>query len=374
MKIAISCHPTQGGSGVVATELALGLADRGHEVHLVSDYRPFRLGDDESVHFHPVTIADYPLFKYPPHDLCLANKLAEVVAEHGVELIHAHYAVPHAVSAILASQSVRPNPVKVVTTLHGTDITLVGSHRDFYRVCRYAMLECDGLSCVSQWLSDRTMEEFELPVEPRVIPNFVDCDRFNDEGRVPFPEDGVFELLHASNFRPVKRVFDVIRVFEQVQRHVPARLTMVGDGPLKGMSEELVAELGIEDRVRFVGPQYDVETMYRQSHLFLLLSDYESFGLSALEAMACGAPVLGSRAGGLTEVVEHGVSGHLCSVGDIETLAGCALEILKDRATWESYSTAAIRRARDHFCREKTLPQYEDFYQRVLAEESSKKR
>ena len=185
MKIAISCHPTQGGSGVVATELAMGLAVRGHEVHMVSDSRPFRLTEDSGVHFHPVSTTDYPLFKYPPQSLSLANKLAEVAVEHDLDLIHAHYAVPHAITAILASQVVQPHPVRVVTTLHGTDITLVGSHRDFYRVCRYAMLEAHGLTAVSNWLADQTVKAFDLPTPPQVIPNFVDCDRFSAAGRAP---------------------------------------------------------------------------------------------------------------------------------------------------------------------------------------------
>ena len=364
MRIAISCHPTQGGSGVVATELAMGLAGRGHEVHMVAVDRPFRLAADTPVHFHPVTVADYPLFKHPPHDLCLANKLAEVVVEQDIEILHAHYVVPHAISAILAAQSVRPHPVHVVTTLHGTDITLVGSHRDFYRICRHAMIECDGLTAVSKWLCDRTMAEFDLPAEPQVIANFVDCTRFSPGDRAGYQTP--VELLHVSNFRPVKRIFDVVRVFDQIHRSIDARLTMVGDGPLRGMAEEQVAELGLCDRVQFIGPQADVESLYRRSHLFLLLSDYESFGLSALEAMACGTPVLGSRAGGLTEVVEHGVSGHLCTVGDIDELARCGLHILEDAERWKRMSVAAAERAQKNFCKDGMMERYEAFYHQVL--------
>jgi N-acetyl-alpha-D-glucosaminyl L-malate synthase BshA len=364
MRIAISCHSTQGGSGVVATELAMGLAGRGHDVHMVAVDRPFRLPADTPVQFHQVTVADYPLFKHPPDDLCLANKLAEVVVEQNIEVLHAHYVVPHTISAILAAQSVRPHPVRVVTTLHGTDITLVGSHRDFYRICRYAMIECDGLTAVSKWLCDRTMEEFDLPAEPEIVPNFVDCDRFSPGDRAGYQTP--VELLHVSNFRPVKRIFDVVRVFDQIQRKIDARLTLVGDGPLRGMAEEQVAELGLCDRVRFLGAQTDVEPLYRRSHLFLLLSEYESFGLSALEAMACGTPVLCSRAGGLLEVVEEGVSGHLCPVGDIEELTRCGLRILEDADRWAQMSAASATRAKQNFCKDATMEQYEAFYQRVL--------
>ncbi|MBI1374124.1 MAG: N-acetyl-alpha-D-glucosaminyl L-malate synthase BshA [Phycisphaera sp.] len=367
MKIAISCHPTQGGSGVVATELAMGLAERGHEVHLVSMEKPFRLPDSSSVVYHSVPVTDYPLFKHPPHDLSLANKLAEVTVQHDIDVIHAHYAVPHAVSAILASKAAAPNHVKVVTTLHGTDITLVGSHRDFYRVCRWAMLECDGLTAVSQWLTDETVKAFALDTPPAIIPNFVDRARFTDVGRVALPDSGEVQIMHASNFRPVKRVFDVIRVFHRIQEQRPARLIMVGDGPMRGMTEELVAELGIVDRVNFVGPQKNIEDLYRRSHLFILPSDYESFGLSALEAMACGTPVVASRAGGLVEVIDHGVTGHLCPVGHIDRFADCALAILANPEAWSAMSAAASRVAMERFCKDKILAQYEAFYDQVVA-------
>lgn len=366
MRILISCHPTQGGSGVVATELAMGLAGRGHDVHMAAVERPFRLGDDQSVHFRPVNVTNYPLFRYPPHDLCLANEIAEAIVEQDIQIVHAHYAVPHAIAAILAAHAVQPHPVRVVTTLHGTDITLVGSHRDFYRVCRYAMAQCDGLTCVSDWLLERTQAEFNLENPPQVLPNFVDCDRFSPRGRVGWPEDGEFQILHASNFRPVKRVVDVVRVFERIQRHIPARLVMVGDGPDRGLAEELAAELGICHRVRFLGPRSNIEDLYRHSHLFLLLSDYESFGLSALEAQACGVPAVVSRSGGLTEVVREGVTGHLCPVGDIQQIADAALHTLSDREQWGAMSESAVSHARRTFCRDKILPRYENFYEQVL--------
>jgi N-acetyl-alpha-D-glucosaminyl L-malate synthase BshA len=353
---------------VVATELAMGLAGRGHEVHLVSDERPFRLAENSPVRFHRVTVTDYPLFKYPPHGLSVANRLAEVVLEHDIQIMHAHYAVPYAVSAIMARLVVAPHPVKVVTTLHGTDITLVGSHRDFYRICRYAMVECDGLTCVSRWLADRTMAEFDLPVEPAVIGNFVDCERFGMQGRSPLPADGAVWLMHASNFRPVKRAADIVRVFAKVRQKMPrARLLMVGDGPERGLAAELAAELGVCGAIEFTGATTNMGELYRRSHLYLLLSDYESFGLSALEAAAAGTPAVVSRAGGLTEVVEEGVTGALRPVGDVEAMAGAAVDILSDQARWQQMSAAASLRAHAMFCKDEILPRYEAFYEQVLA-------
>jgi N-acetyl-alpha-D-glucosaminyl L-malate synthase BshA len=372
MRIAISCHPTQGGSGVVATELAMGLAGRGHEVHLVSDEIPFRLKQQPRVRFHRVRTTDYPLFKYPPHSLSLANKLAEVALDHQIDVIHAHYAVPHAISAIVASQIVKPYRVRVVTTLHGTDITLVGSHRDFYRICRYAMLECDGVTVVSGWLRDQTMKEFNLPTPPVIIPNFVDCRRFSPLDRVGWPApDEPFQLLHASNFRPVKRVCDIVRVFGKVQRQIPARLVMVGDGPERGLAEELAGELGIGHRVDFVGPQVDVERLYRQSHLFLLLSQYESFGLSALEAMACGTPAVVSRGGGLPEVVHDDKTGLHCDVGSIGATADRIIELLGDESRWRAMSQAAAFDANHRFCLDDVIPWYERLYERVMSGDSA---
>jgi len=369
MRIAISCHPTHGGSGVVATELAMALAHRGHEVHVVSNERPFRLEDRPNLTFHAVPVTDYPLFRYPPHGLSLANLLADLAVSRELDIIHAHYAVPHAISAMLARDMLClcERKVKVVTTVHGTDITLVGSHKDFYRVCRYAMLKADGTTAVSDWLAGRTVTEFNLPAPPTVIPNFVDCDRFKPDGRVGAAEDGAFQLMHASNFRPVKRVFDIIRVFALVRKQLPsATLVMVGDGPERGNAEELAAELGVSDSITFAGTQADIQDCYRNSHLFLLLSEYESFGVSALEAMACGTPVIASRAGGLVEVVDDGRTGRLCPVGHVDEIAQAACDMLTDPEGWKTMSLAARMRAHRRFCKDLVVPQYEEFYQDVI--------
>jgi len=368
MKIAITCHPTQGGSGVVATEIAEALVRHGHEVHLVASSKPFRLHDGTGVKFHDIDVPVYPLFKCPPHDLCLANKLAEVTKTYGIDIIHAHYAVPHSVTALLAREIVDPYPVRIVTTLHGTDITLVGSHKDFFDLVRYAMIRADATTTVSKWLLNETMQRFNLPVEPVLIPNFFDPVHFHPDGRVGYPaEDEEFHLIHASNLRPVKRIADVIQVFHLVARRLPARLTVVGDGPERGPGEELAAELGICDRVNFLGTSDHMPGLLRQAHLYLLLSHYESFGLSALEAMACGTPVAGTNAGGLPEVVADGVSGVLTPVGDIHAAADRVIKLLGNRERWEQMSRAAVEATHDRFQVETVIPQYEALYERVRA-------
>jgi len=362
MRIAISCHPTTGGSGIVATELAMALARRGHDVHMVSYARPIRLDEQSDVTFHQVNVVDYPLFKYPPHDLCLANKLAEVVKRNGIDVIHAHYAVPHAISAIMARDMSGKKP-KVAATLHGTDITLVGNQEEFFDLVRHTMNRCDGLTAVSEWLKSQTLEIFDPEKEPVVIPNFVDGTRFNPNGRNAFAAAGALEVIHASNFRPVKRILDVVRVFDLIRKKVPARLLLLGEGPDEEAARELVAELGIEDIVIFTGPCAHMAEVLRCGHLFVLLSEYESFGLSALEAMACGLPVLASDAGGLREVIADGETGLLCRVGDNAGAAERAVSILSDRKAWERMSRAAAERARAVFGVDRIVKQYEDFYE-----------
>jgi len=370
MKIAISCHPTQGGSGIVATELATALAHRGHQVHLAATVRPYRLRPNSGVIFHELQVPEYPLFRYPPQDLSLANKLAQIAKEFRVDVIHAHYAIPHAVVALLAKQVAGAVDVSLVTTLHGTDITLVGSHAEFYDLTRHAMIASDGLTAVSSWLRDETLRRFELegalraPIE--VIHNFVDPHVFSCGGRVGYPgERDEFHLIHASNLRPVKRISDVIRVFHGVQQEVPARLTVLGEGPEKGLARELAAELGISHKITFTSTARDVPEMMRSAHMKLLLSDYESFGLSALEALASGTPVAASASGGLAEVIEYGRTGVLCPVGDVACATRRILAVLTDRAAWEAMSANAARSARERFALETIVPQYEALYARL---------
>jgi len=367
MRIAISCHPTQGGSGVVATELAAALAKRGHEVHLVASEMPFRLCESWGVRFHKVNIPEYPLFTHPPHDLSLANKLAQVTRECGIQIIHAHYAVPHAVTALLAKQIVHPRPLGIVTTLHGTDITLVGSHRDFYDLIRHAMNRSDAVTAVSDWLAKETQKRFCLDETPEVIPNFIDTARFHPSGRSPHPGPGKELLLvHASNMRPVKRITHTIRMFGRVARSTPVRLVVLGDGPERGMAMELASELGLGERVQFNGIRKDMAGVLRSAHLYLLLSEYESFGLSALEAMACGTPAAVSRAGGLPELMEHGDTGLLCPLRDEPETARLIHRLLSNPERWEEMSKRAARRAREVFSIEEIVPRYEALYRCVM--------
>jgi L-malate glycosyltransferase len=370
MKIVFSCHPTLGGSGIVATELATALAHRGHQVHMAAVKRPYRLRSDAGVIFHKVNIPEYPLFMYPPHDLSLANKLGEIVRQFDIDIIHAHYAIPHAITALLARQIAHSQRARVVTTLHGTDITLVGSLAEFFDLTRYAMLASDGLTAVSNWLAAETVRRFELAAPPEVIHNFVDTDRFRPDGRAPYPAPGEpFHLLHASNLRPVKRVADIVRVFAGVQDQLPARLTILGEGPEKGLAQELVAELGLCEKVTFASTADDVPAVMRSAHLNLLLSDHESFGLSALEGLACGTPVAGSDSGGLPEVIAEGRTGLLCPVGEVACTVVKAVALLKNRTEWEQMSSTAAADVRERFRVERVVPRYEALYERVMAGE-----
>ena len=367
MKIAISCHPTQGGSGIVATELATALARRGHQVHLAACQRPYRLTEESGVIFHLVKVPDYPLFRDPPHDLSLANKLAGITREFGIDIIHAHYAIPHAITALLARQIVSPQPVRVITTLHGTDITLVGVQPEFFDLTRHAMMESDALTAVSNWLQQQTVERFQLPEAPEVIYNFIDSNQFTPAERTGYPAgDEPFHLIHASNLRPVKRIADIVRVFQYVQAGIPARLTILGEGPQKGLAAELVAELNLCSKVTFTSTATSVPDMMRSAHMMLLLSDYESFGLSALEAMACGTPVAASNRGGLPEVIEDDRTGLLCNLCDPERIGSRIIDLLKSRSRWEAMSQAAIEAASTDFGLEQVVPHYEDLYQRIM--------
>jgi L-malate glycosyltransferase len=371
MKIGIVCYPTHGGSGVVASELAIGLAAKGHELHIVSYAPPFRLrAFYQNIFLHEVDVAMYPLFKYPPYELGLATKLVELAETCGLDIIHAHYAVPHAASAYLAKQIFNSRRLRTVTTLHGTDITLVGAEPSFRRVVKFAIEQSDGVTAVSQFLRRQTIEEFDIRREIRVIPNFVDLDRparNRDEcSRVAFAPAGEKILMHASNFRPVKRVDDVVRVYARVRERIPAKLLMIGDGPERPHVQQLVKEMGLSSDVHFLGEQDQLEPLFFCTDLFLLPSAQESFGLTALEAMNCGVPVVASDVGGLPEVIVDGETGFLEPVGDIDGMAGKAVELLGDPARLALFRTRARRRAEQHFDAARIIPQYEAFYEGLL--------
>ena len=325
MKIGITCYPTVGGSGAVAAELGKQLARRGHEVHFISYRLPFRLGDfQQNICFHEVDVSSYPLFEYPPHDLALAAKMAEVAREHGLDLFHVHYAIPHAIAGFLAQQMLGSGAPRMVTTLHGTDITIVGQDRSFFEITRFGIERSDAVTAVSEFLQRMTVAEFQVTKADRRDPQLRRPRALPPERDGPLRASlapGQKVLLHVSNFRPVKRVLDVVRIFERVAREVDAVLLMVGEGPERSSAQALARRLGLSDRVRFLGAQHAIEEIVGLADVFLLPSELESFGLSALEAMACGVPVVGSDAGGLPEVVRHAESGYLLPVGDVEGMA-----------------------------------------------------
>lgn len=366
MRIAIVCYPTFGGSGVVASELAMQLADRGHEVHVVSSDTPFRLDRwRQNLVVHTVTVSDYPLFRYPPYTLNLTNKLIDVVREHDIELIHSHYAIPHAQAAWMAREVLRAEgrDVRLLCTLHGTDITLVGRDPAFHALTRFAIEHQDGITVPSAWLADQTSEHFGVDRRRiQVIANFVDLERFTVKrdctARRQLAPKGTAIITHASNFRPVKRVEEVISAFAVLRRRQPAVLLLVGDGPELTKAEHQARELGVRDDLRLLGQQERIEEVLQASDLFLLPSRAESFGLAALEAMACGCPVLGYRAGGLPEVVEHNVSGVLCEEGAHECLGTVAAELLEDRSRYDAMRSAARTRA-ERFAPGPIIDEYE---------------
>ena len=379
MKIGITCYPTYGGSGAIATELGMELARRGHQVHFISYAQPFRLPHFmERVYFHEVEVARYPLFEYAPYDLALAAMMHEVTLREGLDLLHVHYAIPHATSAWIAKEMLGENTaLKIITTLHGTDITLVGQERSFLEITRFSIKQSDGLTAVSQYLRDETVEHFGVePERIAVIPNFVDPELY-DRSRYPcrkraLCKEGEKLVMHISNFRPVKRVRDVVRIFTKITRAIPSRLVFVGDGPDRSEAAHEASALGVADRVLFLGKQDSVAEILACADLFLLPSASESFGLSALEAMASGVPVVASRAGGLPSVVEDGVAGHLADVGDIDTMADAGTSILKDAEKWRRMSDAARRVAVERFGVDRVVPQYESYYNQVLAGETER--
>ena len=373
MKLAIACYPTYGGSGVIATELGLALAERGHEVHFLSYEPPHRLGPAAgslpNVYFHEVQVTAYPLFRYPPYDLALASKMVEVVETHGVELIHAHYAVPHAISAVLAKQMLG-NGVKVLTTLHGTDVTLVGQEKSYLAATRFGIERSDAVTAVSRHLHDETKSLLCDTCDIQVIYNFVDTNRYTPqpcpETSAHFTQSGEKVLLHISNFRPVKRPLDVVAVFARIANEMPARLLLVGEGPELPRAEAYAEELGVRDRVLALGQRSEIERVLACADLFLLPSESESFGLAALEAMACAVPPVASAVGGLPEVVVDGESGILCPVGDVETMAARSLALLRDDEAYRAMAGAARTRAVERFDRSLWIGEYEAAYRQLL--------
>jgi N-acetyl-alpha-D-glucosaminyl L-malate synthase BshA len=374
VKIGITCYPTYGGSGAVATELGIALAARGHEVHFITYQQPFRLPNFlPRVYFHEVEVGRYPLFEFPPYDLALAVKMHEVVRDHGLEVLHCHYAIPHATSAWIAREMLHESgqDVKVVTTLHGTDITIVGQERSFYTITKFSIEKSDAVTAVSEYLKDETYKAFGCTgCEVEVIHNFIDPALFTrDAHPSPFPDAvaaGKRVLMHISNFRAVKRVRDVVRVFAKVRAEVPSMLVMVGDGPERVEAEDEARDLGVQADVRFLGKIDSVAPLLAGADLFLLPSQSESFGLSALEALACGVPVVASRVGGVPEVVRHGETGWLCDLGDVDAMAAAAIQVLSDQARWQAASDAAAADARARFAERDVVAQYEALYERTL--------
>jgi L-malate glycosyltransferase len=371
MKIGITCYPTYGGSGVVATELGIELAARGHEVHFISYAMPIRLsGATEGIQFHEVEVTTYPLFDHPPYTLALATKMTEVAEDVGLDLLHVHYAIPHSVSALLARMMAAPRKLPFITTLHGTDITLVGNDRSYLPITRFSIEQSDGVTAISNYLRDRTVKEFEIKKPIEVIPNFVNCDLYkrSDDAalRTKWAPNGEPILMHLSNFRPVKRITDAVEIFARTREKMPAKLIMMGDGPDRGAAEYIVRRKKLQKDVLFLGKQDRVQEKLGLADLFLLPSDLESFGLAALEAMACEVPVIATNVGGLPEVVTHAVDGYLIAPRDVETAAKYALEILSRPDRGRAMGQQARVNARKRYCSNDVIPQYEAYYEKVL--------
>lgn len=390
MKIGITCYPTYGGSGVVATELGIELAARGHEVHFITYSQPFRLtGREANIRYHEVPVSNYPLFEYPPYDLALATRMAEVAEIYGLDLLHVHYAIPHSISALLARQMLAKRGLHLpfITTLHGTDITLVGLDRSYLPITRFGIEESDGVTAISAHLQQHTVEAFGVTRSIKVIRNFVNCDLYvrNEEDvarlRPQFASQDERLLVHLSNFRPVKRVLDVVEVFARVSRALPARLLMIGDGPDRSAAEFLARRLNISERITFVGKQENVNELLPLADLMIMPSEMESFGLAALEAMACRVPSVATRVGGIPELIWDGrgeglggsqdngdsANGLLYEVGAVEAMAEGAIWLLSDAARLDAMATAARRTAQAHFCTSRIIPQYERYYEEIVA-------
>jgi L-malate glycosyltransferase len=373
MKIAIVCYPTFGGSGVVATELGTELAQRGHEIHFITYKQPVKLELlANHIHFHEVNVPEYPLFKYQPYELALSSKLVDVVKQYGIEVLHVHYAIPHAYAGYMAKKMLAEEGIflPMVTTLHGTDITLVGNHPFYKPAVTFSINKSDVVTSVSQSLKDDTLRLFDIKVPIEVVPNFINLEKYNkseftDCQREIMAESDEFIITHVSNFRKVKRIEDVVEVFFNIQKTLPAKLMMVGEGPEKEAAEELCQKLGIEDKVIFFGNSDEVHKILCFTDLFLLPSEKESFGLAALEAMACGVPIISTNTGGLSEVNIANVSGYLSEVGDVEGMTKNALKILQNKETHNTFKRGAIQSAAK-FDIHKIVPLYEKLYIKSL--------
>lgn len=364
MRVGITCYPTYGGSGIVATELGLELATRGHEVHFISYANPIRLDPDvPRIHYHEVEVSNYPLFQYPPYCLALASRMAEVADDYGLDVLHVHYAIPHSISALLAQQMMAPAMrLPFITTLHGTDITLVGVDRSYFPITKFSIEQSDGITSISQDLRRQTVKVFGVKNDIRVIYNFVNCELYK-----PSPDRSRTEkrLIHISNFRPVKRVLDCIRILAEVRKEVDARLYMVGDGPDRGPAEHLARELGIDRYTTFLGKQNHVERLIPLAHVLLLPSEMESFGLAALEGMACGVPPVATCVGGVPELVTDKVDGFLEAAGDIQAQARRAIELLSDNNYHDTIAHKARATAMSRFSTGLIIPQYEKYYEEI---------
>jgi N-acetyl-alpha-D-glucosaminyl L-malate synthase BshA len=373
MKIGIACYPTYGGSGVVAAELGKALAERGHQIHFISYAMPIRLdGFMDNIVYHEVEISNYPVFDFPLYTPALASKIVEVARFEHLDILHAHYAIPHATSAYLAKQILGDGSLKIVTTLHGTDITLVGLEPSYLPVMKFSIEQSDGVTAVSRFLKEKTITNYGIEKEIEVIPNFIDPDKYkrieSSKIRQNLAPDGEKVLTHISNFRQVKRVQDVVRIFAEVRKKVPSKLVLIGDGPDRSSCELLARDLGIFDHVKFLGKQNELICLLSASDLFLIPSQSESFGLSALEAMACEVPVISSSVGGLPELVLHGQTGYIAEIGDIDRMAKYAIELLTNDAKYKLFAAAARHRAITMFNEDKIIDKYEAYYERVLNE------
>jgi N-acetyl-alpha-D-glucosaminyl L-malate synthase BshA len=367
MRIGITCYPTYGGSGIVATELGMELALRGHEVHFISYANPIRLDPDTpNIYYHEVEVSNYPLFVYPPYSLALASRMAEVAERHQLDLLHVHYAIPHSISALLAQQMTTSRYLPFITTLHGTDITLVGTDRSYFPITKFSIERSDGVTTISEYMRKRTEDFFGIKKPIEVIHNFVNCDLYK-----PNPEaqkTGKKRILHISNFRPVKRVQDCVRALALVRKEVDAELVMAGDGPERGPAEELAHDLGIEQHIRFLGKQDHMERLIPRMHVLHLPSETEAFGLAALEAMACGVPPVATRTGGVPDLITHDVDGYMEPVGDIEAQASRLIQLLSNDLFREEKALAARKTAQTRFCTDLIIPKYEAYYKQVCEE------